>query len=141
VRTLLLVTLCLAAAPARAATQAGPGRGVQPRPCRAPRPVAREDDEKVYEGKEVTCRAVITGRPEPVYPRRAREDGVQGTVRVRVVLLASGKVGEVLVIKGLPEGVSEAAVEAARRIKFTPAIKDDRWVSQRVLVEYAFNLY
>ena len=57
------------------------------------------------------------------------------------MLLASGKVGEVLVIKGLPEGVSKAAVEAARRIKFTPAIKDDRWVSQRVLVEYSFNLY
>ena len=126
---------------ARAATQNGPGRGGPPPPCRVPRPSAREDDEKVYEGKEVTCWAVITSLPQPDYPRQAREDGVQGVVRVRVTLLASGKVGEMRVVKGLPEGVNEAALEAARHIKFTPAIKDDRWVSQRVVVEYSFNVY
>ena len=151
-RTLLLVTLCLAAAvsTARAATQNGPGhgggygpgRGGGATPCHAPPPTAREDDGKVYDAREVTCRAVITFKPEPVYPPRARKDGVQGVVRLRTVLLASGKVGKLTVFgRGMPEGLNEAAIKAARRIKFTPAIKDDRWVSQRVLVEYDFNLY
>ncbi|PYS75886.1 MAG: hypothetical protein DMF67_08545 [Acidobacteria bacterium] len=141
-RSLLLITLCLAVVSANGASaQDGPGRSTPSRPCNAPSPTTREADEKIYAGNEVTCKAVINSRPQPAYPRRAREDRVQGVVRVGVVLLASGKVGEVTVFKGLPEGVSEAAVEAARQIKFTPAIKDDRWVSQRVLVEYAFYIY
>jgi TonB family protein len=101
----------------------------------------REDDDKIYTREEVTCWAVINSRPEPSYPKKARDSEVQGVVRLRVVLLASGKVGEISVIKGLPEGVTEAAIEAARRIKFTPAIKGDRWVSQRVVIEYNFNTY
>jgi protein TonB len=105
------------------------------------RPTAHEDDDKIYTQKEVTCRAVINSRPQPVYSKQARDSEVQGVVLLRVALLASGKVGEVTVIHGLPEGITEAAIEAARRIKFTPAIKDDRWVSQRVVVEYNFNIY
>ena len=143
-RTLLLVTLCLAAAvsTARAATQNGPGRGGRATPCHAPRPSAREDDDKIYEVKEVTCRAVITSKPEPAYPPRARKDGIQGVVPLRVVLLASGKVGQVTLFgEGLPEGLNEAAIKAARRVKFTPAIKGDRWVSQRIVLEYNFYIY
>lgn len=143
-RTLLLVTLCLvaAASTARASAQDGPGRGYNSGPpCSAPRPAAGEDDGKVYDGRDVTCRAVINSKPEPVYPRRARKDMITGVVRLRAVLLASGNVGEVSVVKGLPEGVNEAAIRAARRIKFTPAVKDGRRVSQRILLEYNFNVY
>jgi TonB family protein len=141
-RTLLLITLFIAAAvsTARAATQNGPGRGGNP-PCHAPRPTAREDDDKVYDPRELTCRAVVISKPEPAYPARARSDGITGVVRLRAVLMASGKVGEITVVKGLPEDVSEAAIEAARRVKFTPAVKGDRWVSQRIMLEYNFNIY
>lgn len=141
-RSLLLVTLFIAAASTpRAATQNGPGRGGHVPPCNAPRPTAREDDDKVYDPRELTCRAAILSKPPPDYPARARRDGVTGVVRLRAVLLASGKVGDITVVKGLPEGVSEAAIKAARKVKFTPAIKDDRWVSQRIILEYNFNIF
>ncbi|MGB8509484.1 MAG: energy transducer TonB [Pyrinomonadaceae bacterium] len=139
-RCLLFLAICLAAA-GHARAQVGPGHGQNREPCHASRPTASEADDKIYTGREVTCKAVILSKPQPVFPRQARAERVQGVVRVSVVLLASGKVGEVKVIKGLPEGVSEAAIEAARKIKFTPAIKDDRRVSQRALFEYNFNIY
>ena len=119
----------------------GPSRGGGDQRCAGPEPTEQEADDKIYKSTEVTCKAMIQSRPEPEYPRGARKKNVQGTVLLRVVLLASGKIGEVSVVKGLPEGVSEAAVESARGIKFRPAIKGDRWVSQRVLIEYNFNTY
>lgn len=144
-KKLLLLALGLAvmSQPATAQSEGvGPARaGGGDKRCAGPEPTKREDDGKIYRGSEVRCKAMILTRPEPDYPRDARRKQVQGSVLLRVVLLASGKIGEVTVVKGLPEGVSEAAVESARRIKFRPAVKDERWVSQRVLIEYNFNSY
>ncbi|MCA1556179.1 MAG: energy transducer TonB [Acidobacteria bacterium] len=44
-------------------------------------------------------------------------------------------------INGLRDGLSEMSVNAARGIRFTPATKDGRPVSQYVQVEYNFNIY
>jgi len=42
---------------------------------------------------------------------------------------------------GLPYGLTERAIAAARQIKFTPATKDGRPVSMYIQLEYNFNLY
>jgi TonB family protein len=103
---------------------------------------AQTDEQKTYHGPEVTKRARILAKPNPDYPRRARASNVAGEVVLRIILLSSGEVSdEVTVIRGLPEGVTEAALKAARKIKFTPAEKDGRPVSQYVTVVYNFNLY
>jgi hypothetical protein len=47
----------------------------------------------------------------------------------------------IIVLSGLPGGLTERAVEAARRIKFFPATKDGRPVSMFIQLEYNFNLY
>ncbi|MBD0373542.1 MAG: energy transducer TonB, partial [Pyrinomonadaceae bacterium] len=44
-------------------------------------------------------------------------------------------------VKGLPDGLTEKAIAAARQIKFVPAQKDGRNVSQYIQIEYNFNLY
>jgi outer membrane biosynthesis protein TonB len=44
-------------------------------------------------------------------------------------------------VSRLPDGLTEKAIEAARRISFTPAEKDGRKVSQYVTIEYNFNIY
>ena len=64
-----------------------------------------------------------------------------GTVSVRVVLGAGGEVGRVEVEKGLPHGMTLAAVEAARKIKFDPARKDGQPVAQYAVIQYNFNIY
>ncbi|HEX4901022.1 MAG TPA: energy transducer TonB, partial [Pyrinomonadaceae bacterium] len=71
----------------------------------------------------------------------ARQAGVRGTVVLRGILAADGTVQNLLVIKGLPGGLSWQAVEAARQIRFTPAMIDGKPVSMFVQMEYCFDLY
>jgi TonB family protein len=94
-----------------------------------------------FKVNEVSRRAVITYRPEPNFTEEARRHNVTGTVRLRAVLTAAGEVTNLSVLKGLPDGLTEKAIEAARRIRFTPAQKDNRPVSQWVVIEYNFNIY
>ncbi|HEX8635423.1 MAG TPA: energy transducer TonB [Pyrinomonadaceae bacterium] len=108
----------------------------------AARDEARADEDKVLTGREVSVRAVVKSKPNPDYPSGARGYGVEGKVKLRIILGADGKVGgRVEVLEGLPHGVTEEAVQAARRIKFEPARKDGRPVSQYVTVIYHFRLY
>lgn len=101
-----------------------------------------DDSNKPLSGKEVTQRAVIRSRPNPVYPRGARGTGVQGEVKLRIILGADGRVREEMeALEGLPHGLTEEAMKAARRIEFEPARKDGRPVSQYVTVIYKFTLY
>jgi TonB family protein len=99
------------------------------------------NDERAHKASEVTRRAVITYRPEPNFTETARRNNVTGTVRLRAVLTASGQVTNISVLKGLPDGLTERAIAAARQIRFTPAQKDGRAVSQWVVIEYNFNIY
>jgi TonB family protein len=92
-------------------------------------------------GAEVDRRAVITRKPEPGFPEEARRANVRGVVRLRAVLAADGSVRHVFVLKGLPHGLSEECVAAARRMTFKPAVKNGQPVSQFVLLEYNFNTY
>jgi TonB family protein len=91
--------------------------------------------------KDVTRRALIGLRPEPLYSEEARRNRVAGTVILRLVLGAGGEVEEVTVKRGLDSGLTEKAVEAALMMRFFPAEKDGRPVSQFVQVEYGFDIY
>ncbi|HEV2707521.1 MAG TPA: energy transducer TonB [Pyrinomonadaceae bacterium] len=113
----------------------GPGRP-------APFPVDDNDDpNRVYTVREVTKRAVLLSRLEPGFTEEARKNEVESVVRLRMVLGLNGKVSQIRVIKGLPDGLTEKAISAARAITFTPAQKDGRNVNQWVVVEYNFNIY
>ena len=92
-------------------------------------------DDRVYERREVTQPARILSKPEPSFTDEARQNDVDGVVRLRLVLAASGKVTDISVIEGLPYGLTDNALKAANEIKFTPAIKDGRAVSQYMEAE------
>ncbi|HYG11476.1 MAG TPA: energy transducer TonB [Pyrinomonadaceae bacterium] len=104
-----------------------------------PPPMHYESDG--FTAREVTRKAMITDKPEPLYTYNARRNNVTGTVRLRMLLAADGTVRNIAPLATLPDGLTEQAVEAARKIKFTPALKDDRTVSQYVTVEYNFDIY
>jgi protein TonB len=99
------------------------------------------DPLRIFRRNEVTQRAVITFKPEPGFTEDARRNNVTGTVRLRAILSASGEVTGISVVKGLPDGLTEKAIAAARQIKFRPAQKDGRAVSQYIVLEYNFNIY
>lgn len=95
----------------------------------------------IFRTAEVTQRAVIISKPEPGYSERARQHGTQGVVRLRVVLAADRHVRHILVIKRLPDGLTDRAIAAAQQIRFTPATINGQPVSQFVVLEYNFNVY
>jgi len=97
--------------------------------------------EKVYSGREVDQRIKLKTRPEPEYPDKAKQEKVRGVVILRAIFASDGKVKNVQVIEGLPGGLTERAIEAAKKIKFIPATKDGRFVSMWMQLEYNFNLY
>lgn len=97
-------------------------------------------DRPVF-GDEVTTKARILMKPEAAYTEEARQAQIVGTIVLRAVLTADGSVRHILVLDGLPNGLTEAAVRAARLIKFIPATVDGKAVSTFVQLEYNFNLY
>jgi TonB family protein len=92
-----------------------------------------------YAPSNVTEKAQILSRPEPEYTPVASRMGVRGTVILRAVFGADGKVKNIRVVQPLPYGLNEVSIRAARMIKFKPAIKDGRPVSQYIQIEYNFN--
>lgn len=106
-----------------------------------PKPPEVVDGERIYTSPEVDEKARIRTKPAPGYTRDARRRLTRGLVVVRCILAADETVKHIEVVTGLPDGLSEKAIEAARRIKFTPARRDGKPVSVWVLVEYRFNVY
>ena len=98
-------------------------------------------DSPVYEVKDVTRRAKITHVEEPTYTEQARAKRITGTVVLEGVFCRNGKVTNVRVIKALPYGLTERAVETTRQIQFQPAQKDGNAVSQHFTRECSFQLY
>ncbi len=97
-------------------------------------------DGPIFSPSEVT-KAVIRKKVEPQYTEEARWAGIEGTVMLRAVFAADGNVKHILLVQALSHGLTEQAIKAVRQIKFDPAIKDGRPVSQFIQVEYNFHLY
>jgi TonB family protein len=97
--------------------------------------------EQVYSGREVDQRVKLKDYPEPEYPPGANQKQLRGLVILRVVFAADGKVKNIEVLRDLPGGFTEKAIEAAKKIKFIPATKDGKFVSMWMQLEYNFNLY
>jgi TonB family protein len=72
---------------------------------------------------------------------RQRREQITGTIVLKCVFAANGTITNIRVVQGLPYGLTEKAVEAARKIKFVPATKDGKNVSMWMQLEYNFNLY
>jgi protein TonB len=66
-------------------------------------------------------RPVLLDGPQPRYTEMARRAGVQGTVIVEAIIDEQGRVTDVRILKALPMGLDQAAVEAVRSWRFKPA--------------------
>ncbi|MCA1817880.1 MAG: energy transducer TonB, partial [Acidobacteria bacterium] len=99
------------------------------------------DYDRVFQPREVTRKAQVIDKPEPLYTEEARKNQITGTVTISMVLNANGTVTNISALSRLPDGLTEKAIEAARRIKFVPAEKDGHKVSQYAKIMYNFNIY
>ena len=99
------------------------------------------DYSRIFTGKDVTTKARLISKPEPQYTEDARKNQVTGTVVLKVVFASNGSVQNIRTVSGLPYGLTERAIAAAKQIKFVPATKDGHQVSMWMQLEYNFNLY
>ncbi|HXT61861.1 MAG TPA: energy transducer TonB, partial [Pyrinomonadaceae bacterium] len=99
------------------------------------------DYSRIFTGKDVTTKARLISKPEPQYTEDARKNQITGTVVLKVVFASNGSVQNIRTVSGLPYGLTERAIAAAKQIKFVPATKDGHQVSMWMQLEYNFNLY
>jgi TonB family protein len=97
--------------------------------------------DSVFTGKQVDRKIVLLQKPEPSYTEQARQAQITGTVVLKTVFSANGSVVNIEVKSSLMFGLTDKAVEAAKKIKFIPASKDGKFVAQAIQLEYNFNLY
>jgi TonB family protein len=86
-------------------------------------------------------RPIITYKEKAKYTEEARQNKVQGAVVLSAIFTADGRITGIKVIRGLPDGLTEKAIEAAQRIKFQPAMKNGVPVSVRMTLEFNFAVY
>ena len=75
-----------------------------------------------------------------VYPELARVVGIDGKVSVLASIDENGFVTEAKIIKGIGAGCNEAALDAVKNTKFTPAMKDQKPFKVDVVIPIVFSL-
>ena len=86
-------------------------------------------------------RPTILYKEKAKYTEEARQQKVQGIVVLLATFYANGQLGEIRVIRGLPNGLTEEAIQAAMRIRFQPAHENGVPVTVRAQLEFNFALY
>ncbi len=78
---------------------------------------------------------------KPRYPEAARRDRREGRVLLRIAVRASGRVGDVSVVRSSGhEDLDRAAIEALRRSRFHPATRNGEAVEGALEQEVVFEL-
>jgi TonB family protein len=96
--------------------------------------VYSEDDKNVAKAK-------ILSKLEAPYPSDYKGEKVKGKVSVMVLFMEDGFLKIMGVSSTMPREFDRAAAEAAKNIKFTPAVhkKNKKNVSQQLTVEFEFK--
>ncbi len=79
--------------------------------------------------------------PDPEYSEEARKAKYQGTCVLWLIVGPDGRPRDVKVARSLGMGLDQKAIEAVRKWKFEPAMKDGRPVAVQINVEVNFRLY
>jgi len=75
------------------------------------------------------------------YPITAREEGIEGTVKVRFTVDENGRIEDVCVTEGIDRSCNEAAVKVIKTMPdWTPAEKDGTFVESTVILSIKFTL-
>jgi len=82
----------------------------------------------------------ITFKPNPVYTDEARSMKLEGEVLLEVSFSANGTLHVNRVVRGLGHGLDEAAIAAANKIRFKPALRSGQPVDSTAVVHVTFQL-
>jgi TonB family protein len=78
--------------------------------------------------------------PRAKYTDEARRNRIEGKVKVEVLLGSNGEIRQVIITQGLGFGLDEQAIAAAKAIKYTPGLNNEKPVSVWMGVYFVFIL-
>ncbi len=99
-----------------------------------------KNSDSVNLNKRTTTFQIIS-KPGVAYTDLARFYNLSGVVQLRITFLPSGEIGTITAIKKLPFGLTNNAINAARRIQFVPPTKEGIPYSETKVVEYGFTIF
>jgi protein TonB len=105
----------------------------------APPPPEPEGPIRFVVGGNITEPKKISG-PNPVYPEAARRARIQGVVVLECTIGKDGRVQNVKVLRGLPLGLTETAVDAVNKWRFEPSTLNGKPVEVLYILTVRFNL-
>jgi len=82
----------------------------------------------------------VTKHIKPVYPRQAILQDIQGKVYVKVTINEKGKVDAVKIAQGINSSLDKAAMTAAKKMEFSPAVYQGKPVKASIAVPVNFVL-
>jgi len=78
--------------------------------------------------------------PMPHYSKLASVAKIQGTVTMSVIVTKEGKVTSIYVLKGMPLGMTQNAIDAVKSWQMKPALRNGEPVEVRTTIETTFRL-
>lgn len=100
-----------------------------------------DNEEFVFEAYELDQPPQVIVKVPPVYPYKAREQGIEGIVQIKVLVNTDGTVGRLQILGARPEGYFEKAVKrAVPNWKFNPGRIEGSPVTAWVVTNVRFQL-
>jgi TonB family protein len=87
-----------------------------------------------------TSSVEITFKPNPVYTDEARSLKLEGEVLLEVMFGANGTLHVNRVVRGLGHGLDEAAIAAANKMRFKPALRNGQPMDSTAIVHVVFQI-
>jgi TonB family protein len=84
---------------------------------------------------------VPVSTPQAKYSREARKKKIQGDCLVQVIVDAQGLPQNPRIVAPIGYGLDAAAVDAIKKYRFKPAMKDGHPVSVQMAIKVTFRLY
>jgi TonB family protein len=96
--------------------------------------------DRIYTAADGVTLPQILNQVDAIYPDDARDQFIEGTVRLSVTVLDDGSVGDVSVVTAVEPSLDEAAIQAVKQWRFRPGTRDGQPVNVRVEIDLAFML-
>jgi protein TonB len=97
-----------------------------------------EPDMNAFTAVEKYPEMVVSVKPE--YPEIAKRAGITGKVYVKVLVDKEGRPKKAVVVKSDSELFNQAAIEAAMKSAFTPALQNNHPIAVWIVLPYRFTL-
>jgi len=100
-----------------------------------------EIEKETYELKEVDLAPRLIKAVAPRYPADYKKQGIQGNVVLQIIIDENGMPEDIKIASLTHKGFADAAIEAAKQYRYSPAYYQGKPVKIRVKQPITFSLY